>query len=76
MSTFFWTGTILGSVLGFLHMFHFFATRLRNPNLSRLKTIWQGLWVWGLWALFGAYVLAFWGLGLLLLSISRGIGAA
>ena len=76
MSAFLWTGTILGALLGFLHMLHILASRLGNPDLPRGKTIWHGLWIWGLWTLFGAYVLAFWCLGLVLLGLSRGLAAA
>ncbi len=71
MSDFLWVGTVLGAVLGLLHMLHTFATRLGRPGLSPVKTLWQGSWTWALWTLFGAYVLAFWLLGLVCLGVSR-----
>lgn len=71
MNTFIWAGMSLGTALGFLHMLHFLSVRLRKPHLSKAKTIWQALWIWGLWALFGAYVLALWIAGAVLLGVSK-----
>lgn len=74
MSGFFWIGACLGAVIGLLHMLHVLATRLGQPGLSIAKTLWQVAWIWALWTLFGAYVLAFWILGALLLGVSRLLG--
>lgn len=71
MTEFLWTGTVVGAVIGLLHMLHTFATQLGRPGLHPLKTLWQGVWTWGVWTLFGAYVLAFWIVGLICLGLSR-----
>jgi len=71
MSEFLWVGMTLGAVIGLLHMLHTFATRLGRSGLSSVKTLWQGIWTWALWTLFGAYLLVFWILGLVSLGISR-----
>ena len=68
---FLWTGTIAGAVVGLFHMLFTFSTRLGQPGLSPLKTLWQGVWTWVLWTLFGAYVLAFWILGAVCLGVAR-----
>ena len=71
MIDFLWAGTVVGAVVGFLHMLYTFATRLRRPGLDPLKTFWHGIWTWVLWTLFGAYVLAFWIVGVVCLGASR-----
>ena len=71
MIEFLWTGTAAGAAIGLLHMLYTLATRLGRPGLNPLKTVWQGLWTWALWTLFGAYVLAFWILGAICLGLSK-----
>ena len=56
MVEFLWTGTIVGAVLGLLHMLLTLSTRLGQPGLNPLKTLWHGIWTLVLWTLFGAYV--------------------
>lgn len=71
MSFFFWVGTALGTVVGFLHMLQVLLVRWGRPGLNSYKTLWQALWTFVLWAAFGAYVLAFWLLGALCLVAAR-----
>ena len=71
MVEFLWTGTIVGAVFGLLHMLFTLSTRLGQPGLNPLKTVWQGIWTVVLWTLFGAYVLAFWILGAVCLGAAR-----
>jgi hypothetical protein len=75
MMEFLWTGVVVGAVMGLLHMLHTFASRLGRPGLGSLKTFWQGVWTWGLWTVFGAYVLTFWILGLICLGAARLLNA-
>ena len=74
MSWFLWIGAWVGAVIGLIHTLHVLATRLGQPGLPMAKTLWQGAWTWALWSLFGAYVLAFWIVGALLLGCSRLLG--
>lgn len=79
MGDFIWYGTLLGTAEGFLHFLQTLASRLGKPGLSTIKTVWQALWTWALWTMFGAYVLAFWIIGLvlyLLAKVARTRGAA
>ena len=71
MSEFLLAGTVLGAAVGFVHMLYILSRRLGRPGLSMPKTLWHGIFTWCLWALFGAYVLAFWILGLVCLGMSR-----
>ena len=64
LGDFIWFGTMLGAGLGLAHALYFIATRLGRPGTRAAGVLWHGLWIWGLWALFGAYVLFFWLLGL------------
>ncbi|UWQ27827.1 hypothetical protein [Leisingera sp. M523] len=61
----------MGAIVGFLHMLDVFRARLDRPGLAYNKTVWQGIWTWFLWTLFGAYVLTFWILGAVLLGVSK-----
>ena len=71
MSEFILIGALLGAAVGLLHLAHTLATRLGQPELNPIKTLWQGLWVFLLWTAFGAYVLAFWIVGLVCMAVSR-----
>ena len=66
-----WTGAFVGLVIGFFNMLNVVSTRLGQPGLKPIKTLWQGLWIWLLWTVFGAYVLVFWIAGLLLLGSAQ-----
>ncbi|MCG7522507.1 hypothetical protein [Ruegeria sp. Ofav3-42] len=71
MGDFFWIGTAIGAAIGLLNMLFILSSRLGQTGLNQAKTIWQGLWVWALWTVFGAYVLALWLLGVVFLGLSR-----
>lgn len=71
MNTFLLAGTVLGAFIGFCHMLIVLAARLGRPEFGTSKTVWQGIWTWGLWTLFGAYVLAFWLIGLICMGLAR-----
>ncbi|MEW2915338.1 hypothetical protein [Leisingera sp. JC11] len=71
MSTYLLVGTAMGAIVGFLHMLNILQARLGRPGLAPFKTVWQGIWTWILWTLFGAYVLTFWILGAVLLGVSK-----
>lgn len=74
MGDFIWFGTVLGAVLGALHFLQFLASRLGRAKGHNVHTYWHALWIWALWTLLGAYVLAFWLLGLVLYVIARPFG--
>ena len=60
-------GSLLGLGLGALHFLYIlYAGSAQSGGLS-LKSLWHGLGVWILWVMFGAYVLAFWVIGWVLL---------
>jgi Na+/proline symporter len=71
MGLFIWWGTLLGALLGFAHAAQIVLSRRASKFDSGAKTLWTALWVWALWTLFGAYVLALWIIGLVLMSLSR-----
>ncbi len=73
MTALLWAGTMLGAVVGFFHALQVLQSRMGRPGLDPVKTIWQAVWTWGLWTLFGAYVLTFWILGLICFGISRAL---
>ncbi|MEM7172701.1 MAG: hypothetical protein AAF530_21230 [Pseudomonadota bacterium] len=79
MTEFLWVGATIGTAIGFLHMLRTILTRWSQPGLTPLKTVWQAIWIWALWILFGAYVLAFWIMGAVcwglwsMLTIKRGL---
>lgn len=71
MDGFLWIGTSLGAIIGLFHMVYVFSTRLGRPGLSTPKTLIHGAATWALWTVFGAYVLAFWILGAVVLGVSH-----
>ena len=76
MTAFIWAGSALGAVLGLFHGIHLFRqqaarTAHRGTVFSGAIGLYYGVWAFALWALFGAYVLAFWILGSAGYAISR-----
>lgn len=63
MTAFLWTGTLLGAIVGALHALYLY--RRIADRRGPAGALVYGLWAVALWTLFGAYVLAFWCLGLL-----------
>jgi hypothetical protein len=80
MAQFLWLGSALGAVLGVLHGVHLYrqqAARVLTggPGRRKAEGLYQGLWAFVLWTVFGAYVLAFWILGSVGLGVSRWLSA-
>lgn len=76
MGDFLWLGTLLGAVAGSFHSLQFIRShfgRARGRG-HYVKAIWHGVWIFALWTLLAAYVLAFWLLGGLLYIITRPFG--
>jgi hypothetical protein len=64
MTTVLWIGTALGAVAGFLHAIHLYRRWAARPGSGgRLVAIYRGLWAFGLWTLFGSYLLVLWLIG-------------
>ena len=76
MTGFLWAGCALGALLGLVHgvsVYQRIAPRPaagRGPG-GRLQGLYYGLWTFLLWTLFGAYVLAFWLLGVVAYPLVR-----
>ena len=65
-----WLGAALGALLGVLHSVYLYRSLVERASAgdapySRAVALYHGLWAFVLWTLFGAYVLAFWLLGML-----------
>lgn len=71
MMAFIWIGTSLGAVLGLLHGISVFRQQSTRAGGSFGKALYFALWTLALWVVFGAYVLAFWILGAVGLTLSR-----
>lgn len=68
MEVFIGIGSTLGGIIGLLHGIHLYRQQsdpaMHGGSLRRRACgLWYGLWAFGLWTLFGSYVLAFWILG-------------
>jgi hypothetical protein len=71
MVEFLWIGTSLGTVLGVLHGISVFRQQSALAGGGHGRALYFALWTLALWAVFGAYVLAFWLLGAFGLALSR-----
>jgi hypothetical protein len=76
MNEFLWVGSAFGAVLGLLHGIYLYQIQASHAVASgltgsRATGLYYGLWTFALWTLFGAYVLAFWILGIVVYAISR-----
>lgn len=71
MDTFLLIGAALGAAIGLLHAPLVFRNRLRDGGASTLKAVYFGVCCFVLWALFGPYLLFFWIVGALLLTLAR-----
>jgi hypothetical protein len=58
MELFLWAGSAVGVVLGLVH-----AVYVYRCNAARARGLYAAVWTFGLWTLFGTYVLAFWLIG-------------
>ncbi len=80
MDLFLWIGSALGAVLGALHGIHLYRMKAARASAGgtsggRAMGLYYGLWAFGLWTLFGSYVLAFWIIGAVGSSLARLIPA-
>ncbi len=57
MAVVLWGGVIVGGICGVFHAVYLFL-EMRTAGVGR--RLYYGLWAFGLWALFGAYVLILW----------------
>ena len=71
MATFFWVGTSLGALIGFLHSVLVFRQQRKAVNRGLGRALYMSIWTFALWALFGAYVLFFYVLGGIAMLLSR-----
>ena len=79
-----WLGAALGALLGVLHGVYLYRSLVERAPAgdaphSRAVALYHGLWAFILWTLFGAYVLAFWVLGMLVyaaVSVAKSVRAA
>ena len=72
MSTFLWIGTLLGALAGLCHAVAVYRQQVVGSTPAR--AIYFSFWTLLLWALFGAYLLAFWLLGVLSMGLARFLG--
>lgn len=75
MVSFLLVGTLLGAAIGLVHAFHIYGRRKVEGGAGSGEAAWFALWAFGLWTLFGAYVLAFWVVGAAGMAVSRLAGA-
>ncbi len=71
MAMFFWIGTALGVVAGMLHASLVFRRRLAEGSGGIAEAVYFAAWTIALWIMFGAYVMAFWIVGLIGMALSR-----
>ena len=71
MSAFLWIGTALGALAGLCHAALVYRQQAAAPGGATGRGLYYSLWTVLLWTLFGAYLLAFWLLGLLGMGLSR-----
>ena len=71
MEEFLWSGAVLGALLGVIHAVQAYRQRIADEGASPGRAAYFALWAVALWALFGAYLLAFWIIGAVGLAVSR-----
>lgn len=70
MSTFLTLGLFIGAIIGALHARSIYRDRIAS-SAGTGEAVWFALWTFGLWTLFGAYLLALWILGAFGMAASR-----
>lgn len=70
MATFIWLGTAAGFFTGLVHAFHLVREHHVAGPYGLAAVIYRAIWAVLLWSLFGAYLLAFWILGSVLMLLS------
>lgn len=71
MDQFLLWGTVLGALCGALHAPLVYRNRVADEGASPLRAAYFAAWTFGLWTLFGAYLLAFWLIGAAGMMVSR-----
>ena len=71
MEQFLYWGTVLGVVFGTLHAPLVYRSRIADEGASPARAAYFAAWALMLWALFGAYLLAFWLIGATGIAVSR-----
>lgn len=70
-----WVGTSLGAVLGTCHAVYVYrlvaAEAPAEAAPSRIRACYYALWTFGLWVLFGSYVLVLWGTGVVFYTVFK-----
>jgi len=72
MGTVIWLGTAVGFVAGLIHAVHLVGEHHATGSNGLAVTIYRAIWALILWSLFGAYLLALWILGSVLMLLSGG----
>lgn len=70
MHPFLVAGTALGAACGIFHAVSIWRQR-RRDGADEASAAWFAAWTLALWTLFGAYLLAFWVIGLAGMAIAR-----
>jgi hypothetical protein len=81
MTTALYIGSAVGALLGLFHAVYVYRQQLADARNTpsgisfgtKLRAGYYALWTFGLWALFGSYVLYLWLLGCILHLISKAI---
>lgn len=78
MEYFIWLGILLGASLGTIHSIQLYREiSARDANFGatangfNIRGLYYALWTFGLWCLFGSYVLALWLMGLIAKALHR-----
>ncbi len=67
MGTFIWLGTAVGFFAGLIHAFHLVREHHAAGSDGLATAIYRSIWTVILWSLFGAYLLALWIFGSVLM---------
>lgn len=63
MNELLWIGSVLGAAIGLTHAVYLWRASAYEGE-GRGGAIYRGVWAFGLWTLFGTYVLVLWVVGL------------
>ncbi|MDH3665335.1 MAG: hypothetical protein OEN23_00215 [Paracoccaceae bacterium] len=69
MQNFLTIGAVIGLLIGLAHALELFQRR--SPQIGSVGAAYSAIWTVLLWTLFGAYLLAFWLIGLAGMGLSR-----
>ena len=67
--TLLWLGSLVGALLGIAHAAYVFRIVANSAPLNTpqnyLRAVYYAIWTFGLWVLFGTYILVLWGISVL-----------